>query len=214
MKRIRDVADLIMGTSPKGHTYNSVGEGLPLLNGPTEFGDSHPECTIFTTSSVKECASGDLIFCVRGSTTGRMNWADRIYSLGRGVCAIRGATDSDTKYIRYCLDYKLPALLQLASGATFPNLPQDTINDFEIPFPPNHKEIASTLSAYDDLIENNRRRMELLEEAARQLYREWFRPPPFSGPRTHPHHQRRSGRMGRRSSRSFSQAPVGLRLQK
>ena len=30
------------------------------------------------------------------------------------------------------------------------------------------------LSAYDDLIENNRRRMELLEEAARQLYREWF----------------------------------------
>jgi type I restriction enzyme S subunit len=72
------------------------------------------------------------------------------------------------------LDYKLPALLQLAGGATFPNLPQDTINNFEIPFPSNHKEIASTLSVYDELIENNRRRMELLEEAARQLYREWF----------------------------------------
>ena len=35
-------------------------------------------------------------------------------------------------------------------------------------------EIADILSAYDDLIENNRRRMELLEEAARQLYQEWF----------------------------------------
>ncbi len=35
-------------------------------------------------------------------------------------------------------------------------------------------EIASTLSAYDDLIENNRRRMALLEESARLLYREWF----------------------------------------
>ena len=34
--------------------------------------------------------------------------------------------------------------------------------------------IADMLSAYDDLIENNRRRMALLEEAARQLYREWF----------------------------------------
>ena len=34
--------------------------------------------------------------------------------------------------------------------------------------------IADILSAYDDLIENNRRRMALLEEAARQLYREWF----------------------------------------
>ena len=36
------------------------------------------------------------------------------------------------------------------------------------------REIADILSAYDDLIENNRRRMALLEEAARQLYREWF----------------------------------------
>jgi type I restriction enzyme S subunit len=34
--------------------------------------------------------------------------------------------------------------------------------------------IASILSAYDDLIENNRRRMELLEQAARLLYQEWF----------------------------------------
>lgn len=45
-----------------------------------------------------------------------------------------------------------------------------------IPFPPlsEQSRIASILSAYDDLIENNRRRMKLLEEAARQLYREWF----------------------------------------
>ena len=163
-----------MGTSPKGHTYNDVGDGLPLLNGPTEFGDSHPECSAYTTASVKECEPGDLIFCVRGSTTGRMNWADKIYSLGRGVCAIRGETEVDTKFIRYGLEYRLPALLQLAGGATFPNLPQDTIKDFRIPFPSNRKGIASVLSAYDDLIENNRRRMALLEEGARQLYREWF----------------------------------------
>ena len=36
------------------------------------------------------------------------------------------------------------------------------------------KKIADILSAYDDLIENNRRRIALLEEAARLLYREWF----------------------------------------
>jgi len=163
-----------MGTSPKGHTYNAGGEGTPLLNGPTEFGDTYPECTIFTTASVKECAKGDLIFCVRGSTTGRMNWADKVYSLGRGVCAIRGETDLDTKFIRYCLDYRLAGLLQLAGGTTFPNLPQDRIKDFEIPYPASRKQITEILSAYDDLIENNRRRMALLEEAARLLYREWF----------------------------------------
>lgn len=36
------------------------------------------------------------------------------------------------------------------------------------------RQIAEVLSAYDNLIENNRRRMALLEEAARLLYREWF----------------------------------------
>ena len=36
------------------------------------------------------------------------------------------------------------------------------------------KRVADILSAYDDLIENNRRRIALLEEAARMLYREWF----------------------------------------
>jgi type I restriction enzyme S subunit len=103
-----------------------------------------------------------------------MNWADRVYSLGRGVCAIRGEDDLDTRFIRYGLEYRLPALLQLAGGSTFPNLPQDTIKDFEIPFPRNRKRIASILSAYDEAMENNRQRMGLLENAARLLYQEWF----------------------------------------
>ena len=78
VKKLRDVAQVIMGTSPKGHTYNTAGEGIPLLNGPTEFGERHPDCTVFTNAPVKECGAGDLIFCVRGSTTGRMNWADKV----------------------------------------------------------------------------------------------------------------------------------------
>jgi type I restriction enzyme S subunit len=45
---------------------------------------------------------------------------------------------------------------------------------FPLPPPPTQMRIADTLCAYDDQIENNRRRMELLEEAARLLYREWF----------------------------------------
>ena len=174
LKSLHLMSAVIMGTSPKGHTYNSMGEGMPLLNGPTEFGDSHPECTLFTNASVRECLPGDLIFCVRGSTTGRMNWADRVYSLGRGVCAIRGEDDLDTRFIRYGLEYRLPALLQLAGGSTFPNLPQDTIKNFEIPFPRNRQRIASILSAYDEAMENNRRRMGLLENAARLLYEGWF----------------------------------------
>jgi len=174
LHRLGDVSTITMGTSPKGHTYNENGIGMPLLNGPTEFGPDYPHCTLYTTDPKRECEPGDLIFCVRGSTTGRMNWADKKYALGRGVCSFRGSSKSETKYIRYILENKLKALLQYAGGATFPNLSKDTLHNFKIPYPENTLRIVDLISSYDDLIENNRRRIQLLEESARLLYKEWF----------------------------------------
>lgn len=169
-----EFGDVIMGMSPKGSTYNQIGSGFPLLNGPTEFGDSHPEPVLFTTDSKRESKVDDLIFCVRGSTTGRMNWSDQVYSLGRGVCAIRGSDAIDTKYIKYVLDHRLQELLAVAGGGTFPNLKKDDIRSFKIPLHPSHRKIVGILSKYDDLIENNLKRIKLLEEAAQHLYKEWF----------------------------------------
>jgi type I restriction enzyme, S subunit len=171
---IGDFGEVVMGMSPKGDTYNEEEEGLPLLNGPTEFGSSHPIPSLFTTDSKRESNIGDLIFCVRGSTTGRMNWANQIYSLGRGVCAIRGKTDNDTKYIKYVLDVKLNSLLKFAGGGTFPNLKKDDIKDFKIPILKEKDKLVSIISAYDDLIENNLKRIKLLEQAAQNIYKEWF----------------------------------------
>ncbi len=64
----------------------------------------------------------------------------------------------------------------LKSGAAQPQLPIRDIKQIEIPLPniPTQQRITSILSTYDDLIENNRRRMALLEDAARQVYQEWF----------------------------------------
>lgn len=61
-------------------------------------------------------------------------------------------------------------------GAAQPNASAPVLGSFDFSLPPRYSQerIADILSAYDDLIENNRRRMALLEEAARQLYREWF----------------------------------------
>ncbi|TAK35686.1 MAG: restriction endonuclease subunit S [Chloroflexota bacterium] len=67
-------------------------------------------------------------------------------------------------------------LEQHAVGTTMLNLSAAIVANLPIRYPAaeTQREIANILSAYDDLIENNRRRMALLEEAARQLYREWF----------------------------------------
>lgn len=168
------ISKITMGQSPSGDTYNNKGIGFPLLNGPTEFGDFHPECTLFTTDSKRRCEPNDLIFCVRGSTTGKMNWADKSYSLGRGVCSISGKTVLHTKYIKYCIDYELASLLKKCSGSTFPNLSKDDMYELEIPYDRNWDKIALVLSSYNNLIENNNRRIAILEEMDQRLYREWF----------------------------------------
>ncbi|NTW87940.1 MAG: restriction endonuclease subunit S, partial [Desulfobulbaceae bacterium] len=64
----------------------------------------------------------------------------------------------------------------LRSGAAQPQLPIRDIKQIELPLPdvPTQQRISSILSTYDDLIEINRRRMALLEDAARQVYQEWF----------------------------------------
>jgi type I restriction enzyme S subunit len=63
-----------------------------------------------------------------------------------------------------------------ASGTTVLGIKQSELRQVEIPYPPPpiQKRIASILSAYDDLIENNTRRIKILEEMAQMVYREWF----------------------------------------
>ncbi len=67
-------------------------------------------------------------------------------------------------------------LSAIGGGANISNLNQRLLSNLEVPFPPllTQIRISSILSAYDDLIENNTRRIALLEESMRLLYREWF----------------------------------------
>jgi type I restriction enzyme S subunit len=67
-------------------------------------------------------------------------------------------------------------LASLFTGSTIKHLPREKLALVEVPVPPHstQDQISSVLSAYDDLIENNRRRIQLLEQAARLLYKEWF----------------------------------------
>jgi type I restriction enzyme S subunit len=84
---------------------------------------------------------------------------------------------ADARFIKYLFD----ALLQrqyktFTQGAAQDNLSQAKLLSLTFPIPglSEQQYIADILSAYDDLIENNRRRIQLLKQAARLLYKEWF----------------------------------------
>ncbi len=84
---------------------------------------------------------------------------------------------SDARFVKYLFDAVLKMRFQsFTQGAAQDNLSQAKLLSIKFPVPELvvQNEIAEILSSYDELIENNRRRIALLEEAARLLYREWF----------------------------------------
>ena len=82
------------------------------------------------------------------------------------------------KFLFYqtCSDDFQTKLKNFASGSAQPQVPIIDLKEVEIVVPPlpTQRKIAAVLSAYDDLIENNTRRIAILEEMASTIYREWF----------------------------------------
>ncbi len=84
---------------------------------------------------------------------------------------------ADARFVKYLFDAMLKKQFkQFTQGAAQDNLSQGKLLSLKFPIPPviEQRWIADILSAYDNLIENNRRRILLLEQAARLLYKEWF----------------------------------------
>jgi type I restriction enzyme S subunit len=140
-----------------------------------------PFCAIETNKLAKyRLRTGDIVIARTGATTG---WAKYIKEPPEAVFAsylvrIRPGESVDARYIGFIVEssaYK-DFIQQHMGGAAQPNANAQVLTSFEVPLPPlpiQHR-IAGILSAYDDLIENNQRRIKILEEMARRLYREWF----------------------------------------
>lgn len=174
---LSDIAEFVMGQSPEGETCNEAGAGVPLLNGPTEFGIRSPKAVQFTTDPKRFSKLGDILFCVRGSTTGKMNWSDQEYAIGRGLAAMRHKNGAGYKYfLKAVIDFNLELLLASATGSTFPNVSKDQIANLEVSIPPlgEQKAIASVLSSLDDKIDLLHRQNTTLEHMAETLFRQWF----------------------------------------
>ncbi|MBC3875521.1 restriction endonuclease subunit S [Undibacterium flavidum] len=125
------IAEIIMGQSPNGDSYNENGEGELLINGPVEFGEYHPKKIKWTTSPTKFSDDKDLIVCVRGSTTGRYVKSDGKYCLGRGVCAIRSKNNQQA-FVDQLFKHCLEKLLTHATGSTFPSWNGPVLKNYKV----------------------------------------------------------------------------------
>ena len=92
------------------------------------------------------------------------------------VGSIADPSQSDARFVNYYIETLKQGMQNASRGTTQDNLSVDKLLTFDFLVPPaaRQREIASILSAYVDLIENNTRRIAILEEMARRIYEEWF----------------------------------------
>ena len=159
---LSDVALVVMGTSPPGNTYNEVGDGEPLINGPVEFGKEHPAEIQWTTKPNKMSETGDILFCVRGATAGKLNWSDKPYCIGRGVAAVRskGQDRNHDRFVYLCLALGYDYFQRIGTGSTFININRSVLESFPIPVATESqisqiREIAATLDQAKSKLEKS-----------------------------------------------------------
>jgi type I restriction enzyme S subunit len=175
------------GTQLKASDY--VEHGTPVINVRNiGFGSLKPDkLEYLAPETVDRLAShllraGDIVFGRKGAVERHVliRPPQNAWFQGSDCLRLRITSDRiDSRFVSYFLltdEHKQWMINQCSHGATMASLNQDIIGRITLPLPPvsTQRKIASILSAYDDLIENNTRRIAILEEMAQSLYRDWF----------------------------------------
>ena len=187
-----DKGEAEVKTGPFGtqlHTSDYVETGTPVINARNiGFGEMRVEKLEFISDETVQRLSShllepsDIVFGRKGTVERHVfvqpeqaNWFQ-----GTDCLRLRFKSPSiEPRFVSYCLlteEHKQWIMNQSSHGATMTSLNQAIIGRISLQLPPLpiQRRIASILSAYDDLIENNTRRIKILEQMAQAIYREWF----------------------------------------
>ena len=117
-----------------------------------------------------------IIFTSLSFAFGKMGIAQRSLLTNQQINSVIVNSDNNYKFVFYLLKVYEDIIFSYNSGIDTPIVPKSVFEKIKVRIPQKkiQVKIAGILSAYDDLIENNRRRIALLERMAEQLYREWF----------------------------------------
>ena len=172
--RFRDVAQLVNGRAYLMPELQSEGKykivRVGNFTGKDEWFYSDMEL-----DEDKYCYKGDLLY-KWACTFGPEIWKDEKTIYHYHIWKVIPKSNFSKEFLYYYLKLYTPYWLGSTNGATMVHITKSTMENKKV-FLPSYEEqckIADILLAYDDLIENNNRRIALLEKAAQELYKEWF----------------------------------------
>ena len=110
---LSDVAEIVMGQSPKGDTYNEDGDGTVFYQGRAEFGDRFPTRRLFTSAPKRLAKENTVLISVR-APVGDVNVAYEECCIGRGLCSV-GSKDNHQSFVLYTM-YSLKDQFDIYNG--------------------------------------------------------------------------------------------------
>jgi len=174
--RLKFVSNLIPGQSPNEKTYNTENKGAILVNGPNEYSKSdfgYTRPIKWTTDPKKWAPKSSLLFCLRGSTTGRLNIAHENISIGRGVASI--VAKKNQKFLNYIMIAMRPFVLANSKGSTFPSVTTDDLGNYLVPDTSLTEQLRivnyldNKISNIDKTIQKIESKIDLMEEYKKSL---------------------------------------------
>lgn len=173
--RLTDHIDVIAGQSPPSETYNDKGDGMPFLQGCTEFGDEIPITKFWCTAPNKIAPSDSTLMSVR-APVGELNRADQDYAIGRGLAALV-AKGMNPDFLYYGLHRWRQSFRRLGQGSTFEAITARQLKQVIVAAPTDGDEqrrIAAALKLADDAIAKAKAELEATRELKRSLMQTLF----------------------------------------
>ena len=133
---LSEIADIIMGQSPNGSTYNENGEGIIFYQGRAEFGTRFPSIRLFTTNPTRIAPANSILISVR-APVGDINITHKECCIGRGLASAVSRTNKSA-FLLYTL-FSLKSDLDRfnAEGTVFGSINRKTLESLKILIPTN-----------------------------------------------------------------------------
>tara|TARA_R110000764_G_scaffold53725_2_gene117026 strand:+ start:15827 stop:17020 length:1194 start_codon:yes stop_codon:yes gene_type:complete len=152
--KLSDVADIVMGSSPKSTSYNEMSEGLPLIQGNADIKNRKSAPRIYTSEVTKKCGIDDILLSVR-APVGTVAKSIHEACIGRGISAIKAKKENSQSYIYQFLLWFEPRWEKYSQGSTFEAVNSDDIKSLHLLIPSflEQQKIAAVLTNSDQDIE-------------------------------------------------------------
>ena len=174
---LSNIADIVMGQSPSGDSYNENQEGIIFYQGCTDFGIRFPVPRMYTTAPTRFAKKNDILLSVR-APVGSLNFTMEDCCIGRGLSALRSKLGSQLHLFYTLLQLKQFFDVANSNGTTFGSITKDMLYNLQVVIPPK-----AIVDSFETICSSGEKKIITAETESRELtrLRDWLLPMLMNG---------------------------------